>query len=314
MTDTHIGQTIAYLRKLRKLTQQQLADGICTREYIRKLENGYNQPTIYIIDLLSQRLQEDIYNYHLSVERHNDIETHLKIQEINDIFASKNFELLIKIIQQYENLPTFKDGEALQIIYYSKAMCEYYLNYDYNKAINYCIKGLNVYKKNFNLANWSKLLYSNIELRIINTIASCKCYNNDLENGIKMIYELLDYLDKYISVTLYSIRVKGNFHVNLYTQVAYNLSNHLTEQFKYSDALKIIDKAITISLRTKYMSMYPYLLKNKFQLLYMLDNLEEAEVYYDKALIYYKDLLPEVELKELINETKKQYPKLFKHF
>ncbi len=311
MTDTHIGQTIAYLRKLRKLTQQQLADGICTREYIRKLENGYNQPTIYIIDLLSQRLQEDIYNYHLSVERHNDIETHLKIQEINDIFASKNFELLIKIIQQYENLPAFKDGEALQIIYYSKAMCEYYLSYNYNKAIEYCIKGLNVYKKNFNLANWSKLLYSNIELRIINTIASCKCYNNDLENGIKMIYELLDYLDKYISVTLYSIRVKGNFHVNLYTQVAYNLSNHLTEQLKYSDALKIIDKSITISLRTKYMSMYPYLLKNKFQLLYMLDNIEGAKAYYDKALIYYKDLLPEVELKELISETKKQYPKLF---
>ncbi len=311
MTDTHIGQTIAYLRKLRKLTQQQLADGICTREYIRKLENGYNQPTIYIIDLLSQRLQEDIYNYHLSVERHNDIETHLKIQEINDIFASKNFELLIKIIQQYENLPTFKDGEALQIIYYSKAMCEYYLNDDYNKAIEYCIKGLNVYKKNFNLNNWNKLLYSNVELRIINTVASCKCYNYDLENGIKMFYELLEHLNKYISGTLYSIRTKGHFHIILYTQVVYNLSNHLTKQEKYNEALKIIDDAIDISLRTKYMDRYPYLLKNKFQLLYMLDNIEGAKAYYDKALIYYKDLLPEVELKELISETKKQYPKLF---
>ena len=128
MTNTHIGKTIAYLRKLRKLTQQQLADGICTREYIRKLENGYNQPTIYIIDLLSQRLQEDIYNYHLSVERHNDIETHIKIQEINDVLAHNNYELLQKIICEYESIPSFNNGEALQIINYTKAMCEYYLN------------------------------------------------------------------------------------------------------------------------------------------------------------------------------------------
>lgn len=274
MTDTHIGKTIAYLRKLRKLTQQQLADGICTREYIRKLENGYNQPTIYIIDLLSQRLQEDIYNYHLSVERHNNIETHLKIQEINDILACENFELLKQTITNYEILPSFKEGEALQIIYYSKSMYEYYLNSDYDKAIDFCLKGLNVYKKNFNLDNWNKLLYSNIELRLLNTIASCKCFNNSNLDGINMFYDLLVYLDKYISVTLYSIRIKGNFHITLYTQVAYNLSNHLLKQEKFSDALETIDKAITLSLKTKFMSMYPYLLKNKYQLLYMLKDYE----------------------------------------
>ncbi len=310
MTDKHIGQTIAYLRKLRKLTQQQLADGICSREYIRKLENGYNQPTIYIIDLLSQRLQEDIYNYNLSVERHNDIETHIKIQEINDILASRDFELLKKKIQQYMNIPSFNEGEALQVIYYSNAMCEYYLNIDYDKVIDYCLKGLNVYKQNFNLSNWNKYLYSNIELRIINTIASCKCITDEYENGIKIFYELLEYLNKYISVTLYSIRVKGHFHITLYTQVAYNLSTHLTKKEKYNEALKIIDDAIDVSLRTKFMDKYPYLLKNKFQLLYMLNDIENAKIYYDKALIYYKDLLPEKELVKLINETKEQYPNI----
>ena len=311
MTDTHIGKTIAYLRKLRKLTQQQLADGICTREYIRKLENGYNQPTIYIIDLLSQRLQEDIYNYHLSIERHNNLETHLKIQEINDILEYEDYNRLKQTITNYETLPSFKEGEALQVIYYSKAMCEYYLNIDYDKAIDFCIKGLNVYKRNFNLINWSKLLYSNIELKLLNTIASCKCYNNNNLDGINMFYDLLVYLNKYISVTLYSIRIKGNFHITLYTQVAYNLSNHLLKQEKYRDALETIDKAINISLKTKFMSMYPYLLKNKFQLLYMLRDYENAKFYYEKALVYYKDLATDTEYLELINETKEQYPKLF---
>ena len=311
MNNTHIGETIAYLRKLRQLTQQQLADGICTREYIRKLENGYNQPTLYILDLLSQRLEEDIYNYHLSVERHNDIETHIKIQKINEILEKDDYELLQQIIYEYEELPSFKRGEPLQIIYYLKALCEYYLHSNYDKTIDLCIKSLNVNKKYFNLNNWNKLLYSNVELKTINVIASCKCYINDLENGIKIFYELLEYLNKYISGTLYSIREKGHFHITLYTQVAHNLSNHLSKLEKYNEALKIINDAIDVSLRTKYMDNYPYLLKNKFKLLYMLDDLENAKVYYEKALVYYKDLLPIVESTDLIADTKEQYPKIF---
>ena len=126
-----------------------------------------------------------------------------------------------------------------------------------------------------------------------------------------MFYELLEYLNKYISVTLYSIRVKGHFHITLYTQVAYNLSKHLTKQEKYNEALKIINDALDVSLRTKYMDNYPYLLKNKFQLLYILNDVENAKYFYNKALIYYNDLLSENKYLELIDETKEQYPKLF---
>lgn len=307
----HIGKTIEYLRKLRKLTQQQLAKGICTREYIRKLEGGYNQPTIYILDLLSQRLQEDIYNYHLLVEKHNNIETHIKVQEINDILGAENYELLEKTVHVYENLESFKEGEALQIVYYSKALCDYYLRQNYSDAINYCIKGLKVYKKDFDIENWSDFLYSKIELKLINSIASCQCYNNNIDKGIKLFYELFDYLDKYVSGTLYSIRAVGNFHVTLYTQVAYNLSTHLSRQEKFSEGLELIDKAIKISLKTKFMGMYPYLLEKKFQLLYMLKDYENSKLYYEKSLVYYEDLCPEDALKDLISETKEEYPKIF---
>ncbi len=307
----HIGKTIEYLRKLRKLTQQQLAKGICTREYIRKLEGGYNQPTIYILDLLSQRLQEDIYNYHLLVEKHNNIETHIKVQEINDILGAENYELLEKTVHMYENLESFKEGEALQIVYYSKALCDYYLRQNYNGAIDYCIMGLKVYKNDFDIENWSDFLYSKIELKLINSIASCQCYNNNIDKGIKLFYELFDYLDKYVSGTLYSIRAVGNFHVTLYTQVAYNLSTHLSRQEKFSEGLELIDKAIKISLKTKFMGMYPYLLEKKFQLLYMLKDYENSKIYYEKALVYYEDLCPEDALKDLISETKEEYPKIF---
>ena len=307
----HIGKTIEYLRKLRKLTQQQLAKGICTREYIRKLEGGYSQPTLYILDLLSQRLQEDIYNYHLLVEKHNNIETHIKIQEINGILENENYELLEKTIAAYEELESFKEAESLQVIYYSKALCSYYLRENYDEAMNYCIMGLKVYKNDFDIENWRSFIYSKIELKLINCIASCQCCKNNTENGIKIFYELFDYLDTYVSGTLYSIRAVGNFHVTLYTQVAYNLSNHLSKQEKYKDALKLINQAITISLKTKFMGMYPYLLEKKFQLLYMLNDYESSKFYYERTLIYYEDLCSTDLLDSLISESKQLYPKIF---
>ena len=311
MANIHIGKTIEYLRKLRKLTQQQLAEGICTREYIRRLERGDNQPTLYILDLLSQRLQEDIYNYHILVEKHNNIETHIKVQEINDILGAENHELLEKTVHMYENLESFKKGEALQIVYYSKAICDYYLRKKYDEAMNYCIMGLKVYKNDFDIKNWRGFLYSKIELKLINCIASCQCCKNNTDIGIKMFYELFDYLNKYVSGTLYSIRAVGNFHVILYTQVAYNLCNHLLKPGKYKDALELINQAITISLKTKFVGMYPYLLEKKFQLLYMLKDYENSKIYYEKALVYYEDLCPKNALKDLISETKKEYPKIF---
>ena len=311
MANIHIGKTIEYLRKLRKLTQQQLAEGICTREYIRRLERGDNQPTLYILDLLSQRLQEDIYNYHLLIEKHNNIETHIKVQEINGILESENYKLLEKTITDYEELESFKDGESLQVIYYSKALCSYYLRESYDEAMSYCIMGLKVYKNDFDVKNWKSFLYSKIELKLINSIASCQCYKNNTDIGIKMFYELFDYLNKYVSGTLYSIRALGNFHVTLYTQVAYNLSIHLVEQEKFNEALELINQAITISLRTKFVGMYPYLLEKKFQLLYMLEDYENSKIYYEKALVYYEDLCPEDSLKNLIPETKEEYSEIF---
>ncbi len=313
MEKLHIGEVISYLRKKHNLTQQHLADKICSREYLCKLEKGAFFPTIYTIDLLSKKLNENIYEFYQEIERHNDMETHLKIQQINELISTggDNDLEIRKLIEEYENLPTFKTGESLQFIYYSKAICSYYLDKNYTEAIDFSYKGLCVYKKDFKLENWTEYIYTNVELTLINLIASSYCRCDDSDTGLSMYYEMLKYLEKYLSRPLYDLHSTGHFYINLYTNVAYNTSNNLFSKSEYVEALKIVDNAINISIRTKYMNVYPSLLKNKFMILYMLQDYENSKKYYNKALIYFEDMLSNDDLKELINMAKEKCPNLF---
>ncbi len=313
MEKLHIGEVISHLRKKHNLTQSQLADKICSREYLCKLEKGAFFPTIYTVDLLSKRLNENIYEFYQDIERHNDIDTHIKIQEINELIAQggeKDLEIR-ELIQKYEDLPSFKTGEALQFMLYSKAICSYYLDRNYNQAIDFSLQGLCVYKKSFNLNNWTEYIYTNVELTLINMIASIYCRLENIDKGISIYFELLKYLEKYLSQSLYDIHTTGHFYINLYTKVAYNTSNNLIFYKRYKDALDIVDNAINISLRTKYMNAYPSLLKNKLEILYILEDYENARKFYYKALVYYEDMLTEEDVQELIKKANKNYPKIF---
>jgi len=52
----HIGHTIRELRKQLKMTQEQLAAGICTRSYISQIEKGSVVPSVSLLDSLAARL------------------------------------------------------------------------------------------------------------------------------------------------------------------------------------------------------------------------------------------------------------------
>lgn len=51
-----IGERIRYFRKLQGLTQEQLSQGICSVSHLSKIENGYENPSIYIIEDLCKKL------------------------------------------------------------------------------------------------------------------------------------------------------------------------------------------------------------------------------------------------------------------
>jgi len=56
------GQQIKQLRSERKMTQKELAKGVCSQAELSKIENGKTMPTIDLVQRLSQKL-------HISMEQ-----------------------------------------------------------------------------------------------------------------------------------------------------------------------------------------------------------------------------------------------------
>jgi HTH-type transcriptional regulator, quorum sensing regulator NprR len=56
-TDMHLGEKIRYFRKVKNLSQQELAAGICSIPYLSKIENGVAKPSDEIQQHLAARLE-----------------------------------------------------------------------------------------------------------------------------------------------------------------------------------------------------------------------------------------------------------------
>jgi HTH-type transcriptional regulator, quorum sensing regulator NprR len=57
VTDMHLGEKIRYFRKVKNLSQQELAAGICSIPYLSKIENGVTKPSDEIKQHLASRLE-----------------------------------------------------------------------------------------------------------------------------------------------------------------------------------------------------------------------------------------------------------------
>ena len=96
MNTNEIGKHIAFLRKEKKLTQQQLGDKLfVTDKAVSKWERGLSLPDITILEKLASELDTDIYNI-LQIEKKSniDIENILE-QERKKIKKQLNKKLII---------------------------------------------------------------------------------------------------------------------------------------------------------------------------------------------------------------------------
>ena len=123
-----IGQRIRELRKSLKLSQEELAEGICTQAQISKIEKGDVFPYANTLYLISQKLGVDV-NYFF------EIGSTPRIDYVNEVFRqlrltrrSLQFEEMDRIIKLEEKNPLFtQNNRHLQMILWNKGLCEHAL-------------------------------------------------------------------------------------------------------------------------------------------------------------------------------------------
>lgn len=97
----NLGERIRYFRRVKNLSQQELAAGICSVPYLSKIENGVTEPSEEIQQHLANRLQIGLgpVNEKEILQRYVNLFQQLYLRDYN--LAEQKFKLLTKSSFQY---------------------------------------------------------------------------------------------------------------------------------------------------------------------------------------------------------------------
>ncbi|MFD1739557.1 helix-turn-helix domain-containing protein [Bacillus salitolerans] len=283
-----LGKEIKRLRKKHKISQKQLADGICTQPTISGVEAGKVYPSLDILYSISLRLKVNLDYFikillnetqHYIEETVNHIEHLMKNLDYQDAFDISSFELK----QKSRNLGYRFD----QLIKWTYIVTSYNLKkMDWEQ----CIIGLN------NLIDQSHPLFGQDfeDMRIKNSIAIIYAEKKEYDKSLKEYNEILSFKD-----FLYH-------QPKFYIKVHYNISKLYFLKDYYSESLYHVKEGIKISLENEDMSSLGQLYFQQGLCFERLNYENDIKECYKKSYLFFK-LLNRENFIQMVLDKKGQY-------
>ncbi|KZE37468.1 hypothetical protein AV656_12945 [Bhargavaea cecembensis] len=284
MNQVRLGMEIRKWRKIRKMTQKQLADGICNQSEISRLEKGDSYPSIDTLQAISVKLRLPL-SYFFEVLIHDDFEAKEKmLDDVKSFSSKKDYEGLYRYTQELLNNGRFLHPELktyLESYYYVSL---YYLKkHDYR----YCVTEL--YRlTDVEVIGMDVLL----KTRIKNAIAIILAENSKHEEGMKIFKEILQE------------QVAAEEYDKMRITILYNVGKTQFVLKEYQEALSTTDEAIGLSIKYRDMSILGQLHYQRAQILEELGSpFGEIQSSYQKARFFFE--LLGLDYYKKILETKK---------
>lgn len=289
MNGYKLSELIRKLRIEKGLTQEQLAEGICSPVTISRIENGTQQPSNKVLGLLLDRLGDDLFHtLSTTVLRTDAREQKNKEKEIMHYIASgktKEAQSLLSETNEEETVTLVQQ----QRIKYMEALLLKKNNGDSKEIQTILENALLLTKPKFDKNDFRNTILTSQEMQIINYLSIILWEKEEYRQAIRMSFELSE-----------SIERKQSFiqeQRQLYVCVLTNQIQFLESEKRYEEAYEICSKAEQICKETDYMSLFPELLFSKAKLLYYLGKLEESitilKGIYPYLLLLQKDIVAE---------------------
>jgi len=145
-----IGTIIKQLRTQKAFTQKQLAEGICSTEYISKIENGCKSPSPEMTSKLLHRLgvNPDMFFTNLSTADNDLYNEHCF--EIEQLLSASKYEEAEKYIHMLsQNFSFYSAGEPLQYLMGKRAHILANLNKEFEKSYELAYESILITKADF---------------------------------------------------------------------------------------------------------------------------------------------------------------------
>ena len=280
MATYEIGKRIKKDREECKMTQEELAFGICSPGTLSKIENGVQAPNKKTFEALMQRLGEPeyLYSIHLSREEIREMQLYRKIERC---FLKEDLVKAEELLDQYQKTFVGARGldwqryQALWALWHAKkgASARIVIQ-ELEAALRITMKG---YQSGLPDGN-KRLTFE--EIAIFNNIAVQYYRMGDRKRSFSYITWLKAYFDQY--------KLDEEEQAQIYPLILGNYADMLCMQGKLKEAKREAERAIWLCKEYAKAAYLAYLLGCLARILTELGEREEAENYFAQAACIFR--------------------------
>ena len=268
MNGYKLPELIRQLRIEKGLTQEQLAEGICSPVTISRIENGTQQPSNKVLGLLLDRLGDDLFHtFGTTVLRTDAREQKNKEKEILHYIASGKIKEAESLLLEANEKGAVTPAQQQRTKYMEALLLK--KNGGDNKDIQALLENaLLLTKPKLDKNDFRNVILTSQEMQIINFLTIILWEQAEYRQAIRLSFELSESMERKKS----SIQEQRQLYVCVLT----NQIQFLESEKRYEEAYELCAKAEQVCHENDYMSLFPELLFSKAKLLFFMGRREEC--------------------------------------
>ena len=296
MTLFNISLIIAETRKALGITQEQLAEGICSRETIVKIEKGERRPNWFITREILRRLGLDTGIYQTEIVSKTEIEKYNRINAVYGAISAQKFDEAKAVIDELESEhadPAWQSGLWLQMLLRAKA---YFYSYgvfaaatvnpyaNAHLAIKNATDCLNFFREGFDLDKIPKYYLAPHEVITIRCIAQSYASLGDTDKAIEILKNVKENMEKDAFIMQSS---NPGFHEGSYLEIKEMLCFVFQTAQRFEECLALAEEGEQYSIHRKNLISYLTWQTLKAHALTNLNRIDEADDFFKKVLLFH---------------------------
>ncbi len=291
MQTNSLGEIIRSLRKQAGLSQEELADGVCSPVSISRIENGTQMPSSTVLDALLSKLGTGTYQIcDIFYKNEKQIAFEEKAELVTKLISAGNIQ---EAKDHMLTLETFARGNDANLQYYLllDASVKLYEQAPPQDILSLLKQALALTKHTFDYSDFRNVLLSAREANILNVIVVALYRNNQTIEAIYLGEELMQALNRHKS-TLKEYQI---IKINL----AFNLAQCMEKEQRYKEALRYSELAESLSINSSEQILLPEIEFIKAKAYHLLGDDPQC-ISILKAIVPYMELIHKNNFAELV--------------
>ncbi len=271
LMDIHsIGQNIKFHRTLKGLTQNELAEGICTQAQISNIEAGKFIPLSTTLYELSKKLGIDMKQFFIEATNPRYDYVQDFITEVRRLTVARKYDEVYQLILAEESKPIFDNIELKQFILWHKGFSSAFVLKNYSNS-------LALLKQSLELTQRGKNNYSQEEVQILNAMGIVYDISGSPVASIK-----------YYEIALSAFQYNPSINPQIKIRILYNYSKAQTTLHNLAEAISLCSTGIDICLKNEVLYLLGECTYQKGYCSILLGEKDEGVKHIEDAIFLFK--------------------------